>query len=149
MRAYGCWAEGESWLRREAVPRTASVGFSLAEMQPLHWGGKEKQKKERKNPRRKNQLLSRGSSFVNRPSHATRSERPSRHAARSGALTPEQIPGSCCLSRRMHLILSKTIITVIPPAETRELLDECHLTGGRTVKTPRDSQLQLSPGIVR
>jgi len=53
VQTYGCWEEAVSWLLPEVVPRTVSVGFSLAEMQPLHWGGKEKKKKERKNPRRK------------------------------------------------------------------------------------------------
>lgn len=53
---YGCWAEAESWLRREAGPRTVLVGFSLAGMQPLHWGGKEK-KNGKKESQEKNQLL--------------------------------------------------------------------------------------------
>lgn len=122
--------------------------FSLAEMQPLHWGGKEKKKKGKKESQEKNQLLGSGRSCVNLPSHATRSC----HAACLVALTLEQIPGLCCLSWREHLIFLKIIIIVITPAETRQLLDEFHTPNRKAdgrENTSRDLQLQLSPGIIR
>ena len=49
----GCWEAVGSWLLQEVVLRMVSVEFSLAEMQPLHWGGKKKEKKRERIPEEK------------------------------------------------------------------------------------------------